>query len=146
MRGISFKVENAYDHILDKIFHKIKTENFIWNISEQEAYKDINKSLFEEEVLENLDFFNYIKSCEYYIISLNLKAYIGEIGKIGNYNEFLKSNCEIIVLICDSIYVEIYCKNITNIEIIRANALKNNFVEVNYITDENDERNIFSVL
>lgn len=58
-----------------------------------------------------------------YFCGLNTKRFIAErlvlhlyptgvaMEKIDNYNEFLLSECEMIVLICDACYLEIYCKN-----------------------------------
>lgn len=54
--------------------------------------------------------------------------------KIDTYDDYVKSQCEMIVLLCDTSYVEIYCKNQVWLqELLRsARAIPNATVEEKY--------------
>lgn len=62
------------------------------------------------------------------------------VNEVQTYEEFVDSDCELVLLIADNSYVSIYCKNKNTIEKLYFNALKNDFEEVLFITDENDTR------
>lgn len=58
----------------------------------------------------------------YYIIFADLQAYPkGEFSHIETYKEFIESHCEHILLVADSCYVTIFCKNKETIEHITKN-------------------------
>lgn len=65
------------------------------------------------------------------MIFLNLQGFSKkEEIAINNYNDFLNSNCEIIILFSDSIFGEIYCKLEKNLNKIYENLRKNDFKNV----------------
>lgn len=148
MRGIEFKIPNLYGSFISDILNGISVEQYVWKISEDEAYLNMEKSLFLTEVLTGQDFKETICYPSYYIVFANLQAYPNgsDLNELNTYEDFLKSSCEIVILITDSIFVEIYAKDEKIINKIKYNAEQCDFKEIRYITDKNDCRTVFSVI
>ncbi len=82
-----------------------------------------------------------LENDSYYVIFADLQAYSkGEIVEINTYEEFEKSNCELVLLVVDSYYATIYCKDKDKLELLFKNAQNYAFENVAYVTDENDTR------
>lgn len=67
-------------------------------------------------------------------------------SKINDYSEFSRSNCELILLIEDEILSYIYTKNVKILEIIKENAEKHNFLDIDFITQQNDIISNFEIM
>ncbi|MCY8854597.1 DUF2691 family protein [Bacillus inaquosorum] len=106
-----------------------------WELNDQEFFKD-------NSVVEGAVFANHLKTNQYYTIFVELQAYpFGQaVDLVQTYEEFIDSDCELVLLLADSSYVSIYCKDRNVIEKLFINALKNDFEEVQLITDDNDTR------
>ena len=147
MRGISFQISNSDQNILWTILEGVECEKLWWHISEDEIYNKMGESIFKNEYI-NGENFRCIIHENHSIIFANLKAYLPNSipHDIQNYEEFIKSECQLILLCADGFYYEIYAKDNSIIGIINDNAIKNMFSNIENITDENDERTIFSVI
>lgn len=148
MRGISFEIDNEYGNILYDILCGINVSSMFWSISQDEIYKENGKELFTQKNIEGITFLNKIKNERYYTIFAKIVLYSHNFidEEINDYSEYLNSKAEIVILINDSIYVEIYCKNNDDIEIIKNNAIKIDCSDIEYITDDNDGRTSFNIL
>ena len=108
----------------------------------------LGSELFSEDnkIMEGSELKKLIKDNIYYLIFVDLKAYPKgeEVVDIETYEEFKESKCEVVVLVADGDYIQIYAKNQEEIEMIYENALNQGFY-VEYITDENDGRTRMSV-
>ncbi|MCY7904706.1 DUF2691 family protein [Bacillus inaquosorum] len=106
-----------------------------WELNDQEFFKD-------NSVVEGAVFANHLKTNQYYTIFVELQAYpFGQaVDLVQTYEEFIDSDCELVLLLADSSYVSIYCKDRNVIEKLFINALKNDFEEVQLKTDDNDTR------
>ncbi|MCY7756853.1 DUF2691 family protein [Bacillus inaquosorum] len=106
-----------------------------WELDDQEFFKD-------NSVVEGAVFANHLKTNQYYTIFVELQAYpFGQaVNLVQTYEEFVDSDCELVLLLADSSYVSIYCKDRNVIEKLFINALKNDSEEVQLITDDNDTR------
>ncbi|MCY7909727.1 DUF2691 family protein [Bacillus inaquosorum] len=106
-----------------------------WELDDQEFFKD-------NSVVEGAVFANHLKTNQYYTIFVELQAYpFGQaVDLVQTYEEFVDSDCELVLLLADSSYVSIYCKDRNVIEKLFINALKNDSEEVQLITDDNDTR------
>lgn len=118
----------------------------------EEAYiivgNELGPELFSEdnEIMAGSALKKLIKDNIYYLLFVDLKAYPkGEVlGEIETYEEFKESKCEVVVLVADGDYIQIYVKNQEEIEMMYENA-RNQGLYVEYITDENDGRTRMSV-
>lgn len=148
MRGISFKTKESYGSILWKILFGIDAKKFCWDISEDEIYEEEDKPIFEKSYVDGATFLKKIQEEKYMVVFANIKAYLSgdKPNDIKNYDDFVKSKCELIILCADLYYYEIYAKDTLTIEIIKSNAIKNGMYDIEYITKENDGRTVFSVV
>ena len=142
-RGISFLAKSTVDNDLYRIFKDFLLSKFC-NVAFFEGQEDIE--LYG--VMEGEDFLNKISDENFYAYFLELFVFNtrsqADTEEINNYDDFLNSNCELAILIYDSIHVEIYCKDESAIEAIKC-KLSDAYENVEYITDLNDIRTEFSV-
>lgn len=140
IRGLRFKIPNEYNFFINKITDGIDKDMYIWKIFEDQVFGENCDFIFDSDIYIGKEFNEIISKSPYYLTALNLQVFPCEtnIQQVKNYNEFLNSNCELVFLMCDVIFVDIYSKSMRIIEIIRLNAQNNNFQEIEYITDEND--------
>lgn len=151
-RGISFEITNEYGNFLEMILNPIDVTAYNWYIGGEESYlieNNQSEPLFPEEIngLDGTILKQIIEKPKYYLIFVNIKAFTKEksIVDVSTFNEFLKSDCQIVLLIIDSVYVSIYCKDKEKLEDLNLNAIKNGYGKIQFITDENDFRTRLSV-
>ncbi|HIW34586.1 MAG TPA: DUF2691 family protein [Candidatus Paenibacillus intestinavium] len=152
-RGIQLEIPNNWGSHLGDILLPFNISHFDWYIGGEEAYQDTGGGnfapLFQGEIygMKGHDLSEILELSRYYIIFANFKAYpIGEfIEDVLTYEEFLKSHCQLVLLVIDSSYVTVYCKDNKILDDLYMNAISKGFEKVDYITDENDFRTRLSV-
>jgi hypothetical protein len=153
IRGIQLEIPNEWGSHLGEVLAPFNISNFDWYVGGQEAYQDTGEGkfepLFQGEIygMKGQDLSEILKSSVYYIIFANFKAYPqGEsIEDVFTYEEFLNSQCQLVLLVIDSSYVTVYCKDNKMLDDLYLNAIRGGFENVEYITDENDFRTGLSV-
>lgn len=148
LRGISFLKENGRGRLCE-IFDGIDVTDFNWYYvdDESEVWTDKeNEEYFDKKYYNGKEFSRCIDK-NGYVIFLKLQAYLGDAKteNITSYEEYVKSNCQIIVLIYDCEYVEIYCKDTELIKAVFEQAQRMNYRDVELITDKNDCRTSFCI-
>ncbi|RAV21517.1 DUF2691 family protein [Paenibacillus contaminans] len=146
MRGISFEIPNEYGKWLPNILKPIDCKEYNWIIGAGEEYKLQDNdlvSLFPDDVdiLKGKELLQFIDTTEpQYIIFADLKAFPLESNllEIDSYEDFLISDCELILLIVDSVYTSLYCKDVETLNELYANASSLNVDSLTYITDDNN--------
>jgi|GEM_PF-3250734 len=135
MKKIKFKIPNKYDVFLKKILHNIGNDKTIWIIEDDEIFLLKNGSilesinLFERDIYSNDDFKNIIDKTHYAIF-----AEIKLIDKSENIEEIrlgINKNYILKISIIDNIFVEVYSEDKELLNIIKANAIENNFTDIN---------------
>ena len=93
-------------------------------------------------VLPGDELFKRISENEYYLIFTDLKAFknVASATEIEKSEDFLKGDCQFVLLLGDSSYVTIYSKDKTTILSLYNQVLGANYENVKYITDGNDKR------
>lgn len=152
-RGIHFKIPNTYGSFLGEILKPMEVSNFDWIIREEESYfvvgDTLGDSLFPEMIIgmnrEELQ--KLIDNYKYYLIFANLKAYPkgAQITDVITYEDYMLSDCQMVLLVIDSIYVAVYCKDLEKVEGLYNHIKRQRFQSLEYITDENDTRTKLSV-
>lgn len=142
IRGISFEIPNRHGQYLKEIFEEVPIDTYRWQVNYTDAFKGSYQDLFPNDCfLEGKKLKQIINEPEYYVIFLAMTASKNELDDIvymNSYNDFLESDFEILIDICDCSYVWIYCKDELLLKIFEANALKNNYENISFITDKND--------
>lgn len=152
-RGLSFEIPNEYGSFLGEILKPFDMTAFNWYIGGEESYflhdGTLGEPLFPEEVygMDGVLLKGILEKTEYYVIFANLKAFPKEknVIDIDTYESFLNSDCQFVLLVVDSIYVTVYCKDRDIIENLYHNAKINGYDNVQFITEENDWRTRVSV-
>ena len=140
MIGIELEISGISTDVIRKLFNKINIDLYDFIIYENEIIK-------KNENVDNVNakniFYNNIKSS---IIFLNLQLYRKQdkIKTIITYDDFINSNCRLILLITDNRYLEIYFKDDFIKEKIISNLEKYGF-KYKEKTIYNDGRTIMSV-
>lgn len=137
MVGIKFQIRNEHDVVLDKIFENIDLKNYFFKITNEEVFDEKGNNFFEQQIYTSLGFRNLIKLRKYYPVFLTLQLYKDNknMVEIQNYDNYLNSDCELLLYIIDNIFVEIYSKNENYLKVIKHNVLKNKYVNVQDIND-----------
>lgn len=145
--GIKFQVPNEWGNLIENILYKIDLEKYIWGIEDDDVYIEDNTKnngfLFPQEknIFSGIEFKNIISQKSYYTVFVKINAYLNEndFCIIKTYNDFKKSNCNLIILVTDNIFVSIYAKSENVIEKIKINAILNKYEKIEYITEQNSE-------
>lgn len=136
MIGIKFEIPNGWGNYLDFIIKDINTDGLIWKISDEEILMDRNdnQDLFNKEFYNNQDFRNIIVNNKYYLIFGNIAAFKSFSSKdIYCYEDFKNSDCEILINVIDSSFINIYAKREKILEQLSQNAINYNFQNIEYI-------------
>jgi hypothetical protein len=153
-RGISFEIPNEYGSYLDEVLNSFDMTVFNWSVGCCESYfvedGELGEPLFPEEinVIDGGVLKGTLESKKYYVIFADLKAYPKDkiiVSDIVLYEEYLNSDCQLVLLVVDCSYITIYCKDKERLERLYKNAKIKGFDDVQYITDENDTRTGLSV-
>ena len=148
IRGIEFKINIQHKDILNEILKDISLDNYDFYISEDEVICDNGKAQMQipkkgdRKLFENLAIY-----IPYYVDFINLRAYKKgqEEDQVNNYNEFVNSECQFIILIVDGQYLEIYAKSDNLILQFIKNAVQLKGEEIKIKTDYDDGRVRMSV-
>ena len=145
MIGWSFQIPNKYGQVLMQIFEGIPIEKYIWKLDEDDIYMTLNRisySLFYSNKLEGEKFKEKISlpSSLYYVVFSKLQAFPTEedVQELESFGDYFKSNCELVILITDVEFVEIYSKNKDYLATIQKNVAKNGFQKLKPIYKIND--------
>jgi hypothetical protein len=147
VRGISFEIPNAYGKYLFEILDGTNIKGLIWKIGGGESYfienNTLGNPLFPTTcILDGERLHKEISKEDYYLIFVDLKGFPkkSDVREIATYQEFVESECQFVLLLIDSSYVTIYSKDQITIKHIFSKAVTAGYKNIEYITDENDER------
>ncbi len=142
-RGVSFQIPGKPGTYLFEVLKGIDIEKYCWFVEDQSEIWDASykQSFFEKGRYDGRNFIEKIKE-NYYILFLKLQACLRneDFSNIHTYQDFCDSNCQLLLLIYDCEFVEIFIKDQWIIDTLYQHLLSNNFTNVEYITDENDGR------
>ncbi|WP_151735203.1 DUF2691 family protein [Paenibacillus tengchongensis] len=153
-RGITFKLPHQDGHFLADMLKPVDVAAYHWYNGGEEAYyverKDNgDQSLFPEQVfgMDGAELKEIIGNHEYYAFFVDLKAFPKdkEVVNVETYEEYVSSDCQLVLLLADSVYVTIYCKNQAKLKALYDNAISQGYNKVEYVTDDNDARTGLSV-
>lgn len=149
--GVSFNINQTFDtNCLFTTLKCLKEESFNWHIIDNQTEVWANsdgKDFFLKKEYNSEEFFELI-SDKHYAVFVKIQAYFvsSYFHEVHTKEEFKKSECKIIVLICDSFWGDIYIKDISLIDNVYQSLLKSDFDNVKYIYDNDDMRTKFDVL
>jgi hypothetical protein len=143
--GLSFEIPNKYGTYLFEIIKPLPYAEFQWLIDDDEIYKIINGEFLDEGLFHNTDnvitgneLYKIATSCSQYLIFVTLRAFNKNenIVPVKNYQEFLDSDCQIILGVYDCSYVMLWCKNNSLISMMFNYIQEKGFDNLQYITED----------
>lgn len=139
MKGIDIVFNGYRDARISKILIGIPVDNYTITVDDSMIY-DGDNTIDCGGVVNYFDIIKIQNSC----MIMNMSLYIGN-GTINTkgvetYEDFISSNCDIIILIHDCIFYEIYSKSELYIYKILKNLDRMNAREISIKTDSTDTR------
>jgi hypothetical protein len=148
--GVRFEISNEYGKFISDVLQPFNYIQYKWQINNDEIYvihdgKFTHEWLFTENLIYEFEFFNLVNDNIYYMIFSTLKAFPKEETpiKIDTYEEFVKSKCELIMMVADSSYVELHCKDISLIDKLYNNAKTKGYENIKYIYSKDYKTEIY---
>ncbi|KOS68791.1 hypothetical protein AEA09_09735 [Lysinibacillus contaminans] len=148
-RGIRCFVPNEKGRILGNVLEPVDFIKYVWKIGNSEAYFVNQNNHFEDFFSDDdyelgivgADLQRRFEENSYYTIFVDLQGYPSEqFEAITTYEDFVKSNCEIVILLTDCTYLDIYCKDRQLIEKLYNHAKTLPVKGLHCLSDENDGR------
>lgn len=143
IRGLIFEISKLDSFILKSIFQEIEIQKYNWSITNDQAWKVDGENLFESRDYSGKEIKEIILEPTKLVMLLTMKAFIGKTCVIENYDDYINSNCVMVIFFVDATWIEVYCKDMNLLETIKKNITNSNFKNIEYITDENDGRTVF---
>lgn len=139
IRGVEFLVPQTDPDILHQVLGCIDVKSYDWEVAENDI--DTWGYFYDKLRYSGEEFAEKIKK-PHCIIASKLPAYpVGETdGEPMYYEDFLRSKCQLVLIMYDRQYTELYCKDEEMSKLFFDNAVRRGFDEVIYKTDENDGR------
>ena len=140
--GLKIKIKNEYRNYLEKIFSPVHLLQYKWEIlTDDILYREngqLEQGLFEIGFLDGDSFKKAISRENHYLIFVDIRAYPcnANIANIQTFEDFMKSECQILFMCWDSSYVNIYCKDKKILEALYSNCNKFSCEPVSYISME----------
>jgi len=150
VRGVEFSVPQRTSNVLYDILECVNDKQFNWynTIGQDEIYLEhMGRLLFDKDFYKGEDFYQLIQK-DHYVIFLKLQAYCknGIFSEVHTYNEFEESDCQLLLLIYDSKWFEIYAKDKTLVQALYEKAASLGYSDIHYKTDDNDHRTKMDVI
>lgn len=150
MRGLSFKISNPRGLPLLQILTCVNVKNYYWYVIDNQNDtwdSHMERLLLDHFAYDGSSFHKTIKQ-EHFVIFLKLQAYFShdKYDEILSYDDFQKSECQLLLLIHDCCYVDIYIKDQAMIEETYQYAVSRGYQNVRYIKDDSDTRTKMSVI
>ena len=128
----------------------VNVKNYYWYIvcNQNDTWDShMERLLFDHFAYDGFSFYEIIKQ-EHFVIFLKLQAYFphDKYDEILSYDDFQKSECQLLLLIHDCCYVDIYIKDQAMIEETYQYLISSGCQNVHYINDDNDARTRMSVI
>ncbi|HEX3076686.1 MAG TPA: DUF2691 family protein [Lachnospiraceae bacterium] len=142
--GLSFRIPNRYGNFLSDILKPLPYNDFLWLIENNEIYKIIDDEFLNEGLFKNSnnllpgdELLKLANSCTQYMIFITLKAFTknGHIISVRSYNEFLYSDCQIILGVYDCSDVMLWFKDRTLASILYNYFQDKAYDNLSYITE-----------
>lgn len=144
VRGVSFEIPQKTAYALRDIFKTVDMEQFYWYVVQAQTEtwdKPFGEDFFKKEIYLGNEFSKIIQE-KHFIVFLKLQAYpcLKNFQNISTYSGFKKSDCQLILLIYDCSFVEVYAKNQAVLQGIFQRASQMCCKNLTYITDQSDTR------
>lgn len=146
MRGFEFVLSQGKDLKISKLFQGIMLKDTQIYISESEMFRNNQPDQNEAALIDSM-IKEHVEVPDSWIHNLVLYLYPNNAtaNAIRTYQEFLDSDCELVLLVCDMSYVEIYVKDADLLEQLLSNIAQMPIVKLDIKTEQTDLRSEFFI-
>lgn len=150
--GVFLVLKNQWGNILRDLLAGIPVDDYCWRISQTQiidhADDDAGKDLPYEAVLSGKELASYYTDVEDYLLLFCVLFAFPDADSIVDLvlpQDYVKSDCEITILIYDARYVEVYAKDDDTLKKFLQNIAAIQTEAVKYYIDEESPRHGMSV-
>lgn len=141
-RGLFFRLNQKDSYNLKNILSGIDVRKYYWvcDPSQTEGWSiNDNLSFFDKSIYNGAEFLSEINK-ESFIIFVKISAFpLGtHIQEIHSYEDFLKSDCILLLFIVDCEEGELYIKDPALLSSIRNDLIRQGFQHIQDISEEDD--------
>ena len=139
MFGLKFQIPNEYGNYINQIFHALDFNEYKWNIRTDDIINDQEMNgIFTKRYMDGETFSSSINEKNYYMIFVDIKAFgiDGCYRDIETFNDFVESDCQIILLCTDSTFISFYCKKKEIMELVHNSCLANSFKNLEILSKD----------
>lgn len=144
MIGLQFKRMNEYNKFLGDILQNVKSQKKYWHIIENEVLDSKGNDLFFKTIYDDESFKRIVDQVHYPIFLKICLFNDDKKNKIDTYEDFENGECNLLLIVTDCEYVEIYAKSEELLKQIEANAKRANCFDIRYIEKNTITRKFFS--
>ncbi len=140
MIGIEATYISSYEKLIYTLLNGIDFKKYDFYVVEDEIIVEGGNKKLPDKIVGD-EFLDYFSKDNYFVYFMNLQIYNKGVEAFGidDYNEFLKSDCQFILLITDNRYIECYFKEESIKDVFLKNLDANN-ISYEIKTVENDGR------
>lgn len=151
MKAIKCEFPNDYGFFLKPIMEALNEKTWTWSIEVSEVYRMVDGNVvnvFESnESISNEQFIQTLADKSHYLVFAEWKAFpdLESIRPITNFQEFISSDCQFIILVVDTCYVTLIAKDYGLLANIHK-ALQNNGVSEIQILNETEIQETYYIV
>lgn len=97
--------------ILRRLFEGFDCSKYTWDVDNEHAIDENNNNLFESRVYTGEDFGQAVNKKAASVTVVSFKAFDGKVEKIDSFDDYLDSDCQLMLYVIDGDFIDIYCKN-----------------------------------
>lgn len=97
--------------ILRRLFEGFDCSKYTWEVDNEHALDEANRDLFESRMYTGEDFEKAVSKKAESVTLVSLKAFDGKAEKIASFDDYLDSDCQLMLYVIDGNFIDIYCKN-----------------------------------
>lgn len=146
MIGIRFEIPNEFGYHLKHIVSVLNFTSNDWFIEDAEVYNQVYENYFKKGVYSQ-DKLLELCDQEHYLIMLDLRIFPkgSHCIPVQTVQEFKVSDCQLVLLCCDSSFIDIYCKDHNIQKAILEMCKYNGYKNLERIEEKTDTRTRLSV-
>lgn len=151
MKAIKCEFPNDYGFFLSPVMHILKNETWTWAIEVSEVYQMVNGNLEDvfraPTTLSNQQFIQRLADHPHYLVFTEWKAFpdLESISPITNFQEFISSDCQFIILVVDTSFITVIVKDDSLLANIHNTLLENGASNLKLLAESEIESTYFTV-
>ncbi|PJK16545.1 hypothetical protein CQS04_05135 [Chryseomicrobium excrementi] len=151
MKAIKCELPNDYGYFLSPVMDAFNQESWTWAIEVSEVYQMVDGNMKDAfrapTTLSNQQFIKSLADHPHYLVFAEWKAFpdVESIRPITNFQEFVSSDCQFIILVVDTSFITVIVKDDSLLANIYNTLLKNGASNLKLLAESEIESTYFTV-